>query len=77
LFADLETCCRGPVEFDLAHAPETVSEHYPTADRDLVGHCRVLMTAMVACWRWDRDDRFPNGRRMGIDLLARLRAAQE
>ncbi|HEU5346436.1 MAG TPA: aminoglycoside phosphotransferase family protein, partial [Ktedonobacterales bacterium] len=22
LFIDLETCCRGPVEFDLAHAPE-------------------------------------------------------
>ena len=21
LFIDLETCCRGPVEFDLAHAP--------------------------------------------------------
>ena len=29
LFIDLETCCRGPVEFDLAHAPEDVSEHYP------------------------------------------------
>ena len=22
VFIDLETCCRGPVEFDLAHAPE-------------------------------------------------------
>src|SRR5881409_3231997 len=29
LFIDLETCCRGPVEFDLAHAPEEVSEQYP------------------------------------------------
>ncbi len=28
LFIDLETCCRGPVEFDLAHAPEEVTEHY-------------------------------------------------
>ncbi len=25
---DLATCCRGPVEFDLAHAPEEVAEHY-------------------------------------------------
>jgi Ser/Thr protein kinase RdoA (MazF antagonist) len=25
LFIDLETCCRGPVEFDLAHAPEKVN----------------------------------------------------
>jgi Ser/Thr protein kinase RdoA (MazF antagonist) len=26
LFVDLETCCRGPVEFDLAHAPGEVGE---------------------------------------------------
>jgi Ser/Thr protein kinase RdoA (MazF antagonist) len=32
LFIDLETCCRGPVEFDIAHAPDEVSEHYPDAD---------------------------------------------
>lgn len=25
LFIDLETCCRGPVEFDLAHAPEDIA----------------------------------------------------
>ncbi|GHE99253.1 hypothetical protein GCM10014715_64340 [Streptomyces spiralis] len=24
LFVDLATCCRGPIEFDLAHAPEEV-----------------------------------------------------
>ncbi len=29
LFIDLETCCRGPAEFDLAHVPEEVSELYP------------------------------------------------
>ncbi|TQL77046.1 phosphotransferase family enzyme [Stackebrandtia endophytica] len=29
LFIDLETCCRGPVEFDLAHVPEEVGEYYP------------------------------------------------
>jgi phosphotransferase family enzyme len=28
LFIDLETCCHGPVEFDLAHVPEEVSELY-------------------------------------------------
>ena len=36
LFIDLETCCRGPVEFDLAHAPEEVSEHYPGVNQDLL-----------------------------------------
>ena len=41
LFIDLETCCRGPVEFDLAHVPEEVSERYPGADRGLLGECRM------------------------------------
>lgn len=75
LFVDLETCCRGPVEFDIAHVPEEVSEHYPDADQDLLGKCRVLMLAMVASWRWDREDQFPNGRRMGAELLSQMRAA--
>ena len=34
LFIDLETGCRGPVEFDIAHVPDEVSEHYPDADQD-------------------------------------------
>jgi aminoglycoside phosphotransferase (APT) family kinase protein len=75
LFIDLETCCRGPVEFDLAHAPEEVSEYYPGADQDLLRQCRVLKLAMVASWRWDRNDQFPDGRRMGTELLSEVRAA--
>jgi Ser/Thr protein kinase RdoA (MazF antagonist) len=75
LFVDLETCCRGPVEFDIAHVPEAVSDHYPDADQELVRTCRMLMLAMVAAWRWDRDDQFPNGRRAGVELLSELRAA--
>jgi hypothetical protein len=77
LFIDLEMCCRGPVEFDVAHVPEAVSEHYPGADQDLLGECRVLMLAMVAAWRWDRRDQFPNGHRMGAALLSQLRAARD
>jgi Ser/Thr protein kinase RdoA (MazF antagonist) len=75
LFVDLETCCRGPVEFDIAHVPEAVSEHYPDADQELVRTCRMLMLAMVAAWRWDRGDQFPDGRRAGVELLSELRAA--
>jgi Ser/Thr protein kinase RdoA (MazF antagonist) len=75
LFADLETCCRGPVEFDVAHVPEEVSTHYRDADQDLLRECRILMLAMVASWRWDRADQLPNGRRMGTELLSRIRAA--
>jgi hypothetical protein len=75
LFIDFETCCRGPVEFDIAHLPEEVSKHYPDTDPELLRECRILVLAMVASWRWDRDDRFPNGRRMGIEMLSQLRAA--
>jgi Ser/Thr protein kinase RdoA (MazF antagonist) len=73
LFVDLETCCRGPVEFDLAHVPIAVSERYPNADHDVLSDCRGLVLAMVAAWRWDREDRLPNGQRAAHDLLHALR----
>jgi thiamine kinase-like enzyme len=73
LFIDLETCCRGPVEFDLAHVPEEVSERYPDADQELVRECRALVLAMVAAWRWDPGDQFPNGQRAARELLTALR----
>jgi Ser/Thr protein kinase RdoA (MazF antagonist) len=73
LFIDLETCCRGPVEFDLAHVPEAVCEHYPGLDHGLLDDCRQLVIAMVAAWRWDLGDQFPNGRWFGEELLRVLR----
>jgi hypothetical protein len=73
LFIDLETCCRGPVEFDLAHVPEAVCEHYPNVDQALLEECRQLVLAMVAAWRWSLEDRFPDGRRFGEELLRALR----
>ena len=75
LFIDLETCCRGPIEFDLAHAPEEVAAHYPGADEQLIRECRILMLAMVAAWRWDRNDRFPNGAQAARDYISALRVA--
>jgi aminoglycoside phosphotransferase (APT) family kinase protein len=75
LFVDLETCCRGPVEFDLAHAPEEVSEHYPDVDQGLLRDCRTLVLAMITTWRWDRDDQLPNGRQLGTEWLSQIRAA--
>jgi hypothetical protein len=72
VFIDLETCCRGPVEFDLAHVPEKVSEHYVDVDQDLLRECRRLVLAMVTAWRWDADDQFPNGKRAGRQLLSAL-----
>ena len=75
LFIDLETCCRGPVEFDIAHAPEEVGEHYPAADPVLLRQCRILTLAIATTWRWDRDDQLPNGRLLGLQWLEQIRAA--
>ncbi|UOB08193.1 aminoglycoside phosphotransferase family protein [Streptomyces sp. HP-A2021] len=75
LFIDLETCCRGPVEFDLAHAPDEVGEHYPGVDQDMLRACRILVLAMITTWRWDRDDQLPDGRRLAGEWLGRIRAA--
>ena len=74
LFIDLETCCRGPVEFDLAHVPQEVSECYASVDQEQLRACRPLVLAMVVAWRWDPDDQFPNGKRAGQELLSALRA---
>ncbi|MFC8427334.1 phosphotransferase [Streptomyces sp. NPDC057253] len=76
LFIDLETCCRGPVEFDLAHAPDEVAGHYPGVDQGLLHDCRLLVLAMITTWRWDRHDRLPNGPRLRAEWLDRIRAAR-
>jgi hypothetical protein len=73
-FIDLETCCRGPVEFDLAHVPAEVSARYPDVDQELLRECRHLVLAMVAAWRWDPGDQFPDGPRAGREILGALRA---
>jgi aminoglycoside phosphotransferase (APT) family kinase protein len=73
LFIDFETCCRGPVEFDLAHVPEDVSERYAAAEEDLLMECRGLVLAMVAAWRWDPGDWFPEKQRAARVLLSALR----
>ena len=73
-FIDLETCCRGPVEFDLAHAPEAVVRHYPDVDEELLVDCRVLVLAMVAAWRWET--RRPTPERCASRARPRERAAQ-
>ena len=75
LFIDLETCCRGPVEFDLAHAPEEVGEHYPGVNQDVLRECRILVLAMITTWRWDRGDQLPGGRQLGAEWLRNIRAA--
>ena len=73
-FIDLETFCRGPVEFDLAHAPAEVAAHYPGHDPALLEDCRTLSLALATTWCFDRDDTFPDGRAIGEAWLAGVRA---
>ena len=58
----------------LAHVPEDVAAYYPAADAELLGECRALVLAMVAAWRWDAADEFPNGRQWGHTFVSALRA---
>nr|WP_238412446.1 phosphotransferase [Saccharothrix deserti] len=73
LFIDFETCCRGPIEFDVAHVPEEVSARCPDIDQVLLAECRRLVLAMVAAWRWDLRDEFPDGHQHGRNILSLLR----
>jgi hypothetical protein len=75
LFIDLATCCRGPIEFDLAHGPEAAAEHYPGADPALVHRCRALNWALFSAWRWRRDDRMPDRAHWRAEGLDRVRTA--
>jgi aminoglycoside phosphotransferase (APT) family kinase protein len=85
LFIDFETCCFGPVEFDIAHclgpsedghmlAAEAVCENYPGTNPDLIDQCRILILAMITAWRWRRDDQLPNGPYWALEGLNLLRA---
>ena len=73
LFVDLETVCRGPLEFDLAHVPHAVSDRYLGIDQELLGELRGLVLAMVAAWRFNKTDTQPNGGRAGRQLIDALR----
>lgn len=74
LFIDLETCCTGPVEFDLAHAPKQVADHYPGTDPELLEDSRILSRALATTWRWDREDSLPDGELLGIGWLDQVRS---
>lgn len=75
VFVDWETSCRGPVEFDLAHAPAGVEATYPGADPDLLASCRRLALAVATAWRFDVEDRLPDGLALGAAWLEQLRTA--
>lgn len=81
VFVDLETCCRGPVEFDIAHAtivegvpPTEVARLYPKADIQLVRECRRLTLALAIAWRFDPGDDLPDGTARARGWVRQLRS---
>ncbi len=73
-FIDFENAARGPVEYDLAWVPKEVTERYPSADLDLVDHCRGIVLAIIAMHRWRVGDEHPSGRASGVAFLGALRS---
>ena len=75
LFIDLATCCRGPIEFDLAFVTEEVREQYPDTNQELIHKCNALMWAMFATQRYARSDQFPDRSHWRTEGFRLLRAA--
>lgn len=79
VFVDLETSCRGPIEFDIAHAtitegapPTDVADRYPGADADLVRACWHLTLALAIAWRFEPGDDLPDGAARARDWARQL-----
>jgi len=77
LWIDVGTLQRGPVEYDLAYAPEEVTEHYPEANRRLVHEFRILMWAGIATMRWYQHDQYPRRNYCRAESFNQLRNALE
>lgn len=77
LFIDLQTCQRGPIEYDLAFVPEEVAVHYPGANQQLVHQFRILNWAGFTTMRWRAADQFPDRDYWRIEGFNRLRTALE
>jgi hypothetical protein len=75
LFVDLATTCRGPVEFDLAHAPEETASHYAGADQALVHRCRAVDWALFSAWRWREADQMRDRDHWRVEGLSLIRAS--
>ena len=74
LFIDLQTCQRGPIEYDIAFVPAEVAVHYPDVNQPLVHQFRILMWAGFTTMRWRQSDQFPDRDYWRVEGFNRLRA---
>lgn len=70
---DFESCCVGPLEWDLAFQSDGVTATFSDIDHDLLRRLMRLNSARVATWCWGTA-RFPEMRRHGEFHLHALRA---
>lgn len=70
---DFESCCTGPLEWDLAFQPPGVAERFTGVDDELLLLLRRLNSARVATWCWAQA-RFPDMREHGEIHLSILRS---
>lgn len=77
LFIDLQTCQRGPVEYDIAFIPEEAALLYPGANQQMVRQFRILNWAGFTTMRWRDSDQFPNRDDWRAEGFNRLQAALE
>lgn len=70
---DFESCCFGPLEWDLAFQPPDVVRLFPEADPGLLALLRTLNSVRVATWCWG-SAHHPEMRRHGAQHLALLRS---
>ena len=71
---DLDTVCRGPLEWDLAHVGAEAAQVFPEADRELLATMRRLVGAEVAIWCWHTYGRAPEVDEAAIHHLEALRS---
>lgn len=70
---DFESCCVGPLEWDLAYQSDEVVSTFPAVDLGLLRRLRHLNRARIATWCWGMA-RFPEMRWHGQVHLDALRA---
>jgi predicted trehalose synthase len=73
VWADLESVCLGPVEWDLTSLPHAARAAFPGLDRPLFRQLSLLRSVIVCVWCAYHAERSPEMRAVGAHHLLRLR----
>ena len=73
VWADLESVCRGPLEWDLTSLPHAARAAFPALDRPLFRQLSLLRSTIVVVWCAYHAERSPQLRAAGAYHLRRLR----